>query len=122
LRFAICDLAAVFFDDAMIATISLASLSRGSTFVALSKFVSIINSSQNALSSASSSTTPSLATNSGLERARQGSAVISRHRRTAPDQLSGYRSSLNCLGQHTDQFENPQCELLCSLQEFAFSH
>src|SRR4029077_10003337 len=71
LRFAICDFAAVFFDDAMIATISLASLSRGSAFVALSKFVSIINSSQNALSSACSSTTPSLATNSGFESALQ---------------------------------------------------
>src|SRR5206468_3796516 len=71
LRFAICDFAAVFFDDAIIATISPASISKGLTFAALSKCVSIINSSQNALSSASSSTTPSLATNSGFERALQ---------------------------------------------------
>src|SRR4029077_17066899 len=71
LRFAICDFAAVFFDDAMIATISPASTNKGFTLAALSNSVSIISSSQNALSSASSSTTPSLATNSGLERARQ---------------------------------------------------
>jgi hypothetical protein len=63
-------LAAVFRDEAIIATISLASLSKGFTLVALSKFVSIINSSQKALSSASSSTTPGFATISGLERAR----------------------------------------------------
>src|SRR4029077_20463402 len=113
---------AVFFDDAMIATISLASLSRGSTFVALSKFVSIINSSQNALSSASSSTTPSLATKLRLRTRPAGSAVIRGHRSAAPDQLRSYRSSLNGLGQSTNQFENPQCELLCPLKKFAFSH
>jgi len=45
-------LAAVFFDDAMIATISLASFSRGFTFAARSNSVSIINSSQNTVSSA----------------------------------------------------------------------
>src|SRR5580765_212583 len=74
LRFAICDLnrgrEAVFFDDAMIATISPASVNKGLPFAAASKSVSIINSSQKALSSASSSTTPSFAMNSGFERAR----------------------------------------------------
>jgi hypothetical protein len=40
----------------------------------------------------------------------------------APDQLRSYRLSLNGLGQSTNQFENPQCEPLCSLKEFAFSH
>src|SRR5262249_2523047 len=71
LRFAICDLVAVFFDDAMIATIWLASTNKGLTLAALSNSVSMISSSQSALSSASSSTTPSFATNSGLERARR---------------------------------------------------
>jgi len=115
-RFAICDFAAVFFDDAMIATISLASFSKGFTFAARSNSVSMINSSQNTVSSASSSTTPSLATNSA------GSAVICCHRRAAPDQLGSDRSSLDCLRQRTDKFKNPQSELLRSLKEFAFSH
>jgi hypothetical protein len=35
LQFAICDFAAVFFDDAMMATISLTSVSRGFTFAAV---------------------------------------------------------------------------------------
>src|SRR4029453_14046102 len=73
LRFAVCDLngrgEAVFFEDAMIATISPASANRGLTLAALSKSVSIINSSEKALSSASSSTTPSFAMNSDFERA-----------------------------------------------------
>src|SRR5204862_7932124 len=43
-RFAICDFAAVFFDNAMMAAISPASVSKGLTFTALSKPVSIINS------------------------------------------------------------------------------
>src|SRR6266849_1869779 len=75
LRFTTCDLSgsreAVFFDDAMIATIWPASVNRGLTLAALSRSVSITNSSQKALSSASSSTTPSFAMNSGFERARQ---------------------------------------------------
>jgi hypothetical protein len=51
-----------------------------------------------------------------------GSAVIRGHRCAAPDQLRGYGSSLNDMGQSTNQFENPQCELLCPLKKFTFSH
>src|SRR5712692_3260882 len=74
LRFAICDFCgkrdAVFLDDAIIATISPASPSNGLTSLWFSRPASMISSSQNALSSASSSTIPSFATNSTLERAR----------------------------------------------------
>src|SRR5262245_45384176 len=58
-----------FRDAAIIATSSLASFSRGSTLASVSKRESIINSNQKQVSSASSSTTPILAINSGRDRA-----------------------------------------------------
>src|SRR5260370_19033694 len=59
-------------DAAMIATSSLASFSKGSICVSPRILESMISSSQNAVSSASSSTTPILAINSARDRARQG--------------------------------------------------
>src|SRR5207302_3409794 len=58
-------------DAAMIATNSLASLSKGSTCVFPRILESVISSSQHAVSSASSSSAPILAMNSARDRARQ---------------------------------------------------
>jgi len=122
LRFAICDFAAVFFDDAIIATISPASISKGLTFVALTKCVSIISSSQKRAFICFLFHHAKLGNELRLRPRSAGSAVIRGHGCAAPDQLRSYRSSLNGLGHSTNQFENPQSELLRSLKEFAFSH
>lgn len=60
-----------FLELVIIATSSFASFHNGSTLSFLNNSPSIIISSQNALSSASSSTTPSLEINSAFDRARQ---------------------------------------------------
>src|SRR6266404_6829688 len=65
-RLAIAD----FRDAAIIATSSPASISKGRNFASLSNPDSVISSSQNAVSSASSSTTPILEMNSARDRAR----------------------------------------------------
>jgi len=49
-------------------------------------------------------------------------AVISCYRRTASYQLGCYCSSLDRLRQGANKLKNPQSELLCSLEKFAFSH
>src|SRR5579864_5726281 len=58
-------------DVTKITTSSLASFSNGSTLSGGSNFASVINSSHSCVSSASSRTTPILATNFVFERARQ---------------------------------------------------
>jgi hypothetical protein len=74
LRFAICDLKtreAVLFDDAMIAAILPASASSGFTLAALSKSVSIINSSQKGTFVRFFFNHAKLCNEFGFERARQ---------------------------------------------------
>src|SRR4029077_4633896 len=87
LRLATCDFVAVFFDEAIIATSSLASLSSSRPFRSSKSDESMIKSSQNADSSASSSTVPSLPINSAFDRARQ--AARGRNRSPTSHQLPG---------------------------------
>jgi hypothetical protein len=97
LRFAICDLTAVFFDDAVMATISLASVNKDFTLAARSNSVSIINSSQNAVSICFFFDKPELCNELWFRTSSARRPVICCHRCTAPDQLGSNRSSLNRL-------------------------
>jgi len=122
LRFAICDLTAVFFDAAISATISPASIKRGLTRTALSKPVSIINSEPKGTFDCFFFHQAELSNKFRFRARAAPRPVVSCDRSSAPYQLRSHCLSLDCSRQSTNKCENAQRKLLCPLEKLAFSH